>query len=98
MKEKIMYLILEILIGALITAGCFLVFAKGAKQPMDGKMGERLDFENMTEEEKEEMLEKRGNEGVNGENRKRPTNDVESEPNTQDTSTTSDTNNSTQNS
>ena len=71
---------------------------KGAKQPMDGKMGERLDFENMTEEEKEEMLEKRGNEGVNGENRKRPTNDVESEPNTQDTSTTSDTNNSTQNS
>ena len=45
-----------------------------------------------------EMLEKRGNEGVNGENRKRPTNDVESEPNTQDTSTTSDTNNSTQNS
>lgn len=52
----------------------------------------------MTEEEKEEMLEKRGNEGINGENRKRPTNDVESEPNTQDTSTTSDTNNSTQNS
>ena len=46
MKEKIMYLILGILIGAVITAGCFLVFAKGAKQPMDGKMGERLDFEN----------------------------------------------------
>ena len=78
MKEKIMYLILGILIGAVITAGCFLVFAKGAKQPMDGKMGERLDFENMTEEEKEEMLEKIGIQGVNGENRKRPTNDVES--------------------
>ena len=95
MKEKIMYLILGILIGAVITAGCFLVFAKGAKQPMDGKMGERLDFENMTEEE---MMEKRGNQDFNGENRKRPTNDVESEPNTQDTSTTSDTNSSTQNS
>ena len=40
MKEKIMYLILGILIGAVITAGCFLVFTKGAKQPMDGKMGE----------------------------------------------------------
>lgn len=95
MKEKIMYLILGILIGAVITAGCFLVFAKGSKQPMDGKMGERIDFENMTEEE---MMEKRGNQDFNGENRKRPTNDVESEPNTQDTSTTSDTNSSTQNS
>ena len=31
MKDKIMYLILGILIGAIITAGCFLVFTKNSK-------------------------------------------------------------------
>lgn len=62
MKEKIMYLILGILIGAVITAGCFLLFTKNnGPEMMDGKMGERPDFENMTDEEREEMKEKRGN-------------------------------------
>lgn len=36
MKEKIMYLILGILIGAVITAGCFLVFSKSSSQGMNG--------------------------------------------------------------
>lgn len=66
MKEKIMYLILGILIGAVITAGCFLLFTKNnGPEMMDGKMGERPGFENMTDEEREEMKEKRGD--FNGE-------------------------------
>lgn len=36
MKEKMMYLILGILIGAVITAGCFLVFSKSSSQGMNG--------------------------------------------------------------
>lgn len=64
MKEKIMYLILGILIGAVITAGVFLVFSKNSQPQMmggnDGQMGERPDFSNMTDDEKAEMMEKRG--------------------------------------
>lgn len=67
MKEKIMYLILGILIGAVITAGCFLLFAKNGRQEMNGRMGERPDFENMTDEEREEMMEKRGDGNFDGE-------------------------------
>ncbi len=33
MKEKIVYLILEILIGAIITAGGFMVFSKKGGRP-----------------------------------------------------------------
>lgn len=58
MKEKIMYLILGILIGAVITAGCFLVFSKD-KGPR-GMEGEKPDFSDMTDEERNEMMEKRG--------------------------------------
>lgn len=41
MKDKILYLILGILIGAVITAGCFLIFSKNARSEM---RGERPDF------------------------------------------------------
>lgn len=44
MKDKILYLILGILIGAVITAGCFLVFSKNARPEM---RGERPNFEDM---------------------------------------------------
>lgn len=44
MKEKILYLILGILIGAVITAGCFLVFQKNSRPEMKG---ERPNFEDM---------------------------------------------------
>lgn len=56
MKDKILYLILGILIGAVITAGAFLIFQKNAKPqlPRDFKdmnfNGERHkngNFENM---------------------------------------------------
>lgn len=48
MKEKITYLILGILIGAVITAGCFLVFSKTQEPGM--MKGERPEgFENMVE-------------------------------------------------
>lgn len=46
MKDKILYLILGILIGAVITAGCFLVFSKNAGPEMKGErpeFGERGD-------------------------------------------------------
>lgn len=38
MKDKILYLILGILIGAVITAGCFLVFSKNSESQMNGEM------------------------------------------------------------
>lgn len=41
MKEKIMYLIIGILIGAIITAGCFLIFGKSNQADMpQGNMKE----------------------------------------------------------
>lgn len=50
MKEKITYLILGILIGAVITAGCFLVFAKPQEAGM--MRGERPEeFGNMVDGE-----------------------------------------------
>lgn len=48
MKDKILYLILGILIGAVITAGCFLVFSKNQAPQMNG---ERPDMSNMSEED-----------------------------------------------
>lgn len=105
MKEKIMYLILGILIGAVITAGCFLLFTKNNKPDMNGKMGERPDFENMTDEEREEMMEKRGDRNFNGEmpNGEKPEGAPEenenslseSETTTVEGTSTTDTNNST---
>lgn len=65
MKEKIMYLILGILVGAVITAGCFLVFSKN--NAPQGRGGEMPDFTNMTEEEREEMMKNRGQRGEMGE-------------------------------
>ena len=49
MKEKVLYLILGILIGSVITAGCFLVFSKN-QQPgmMRGEPPEG--FENMVQD------------------------------------------------
>lgn len=61
MKEKITYLILGILIGAVITSGCFLVFAKG-RGPGDMDK-QKPDFSNMTDEEREEMMKNRGEPG-----------------------------------
>lgn len=58
MKEKIMYLILGILIGAVITAGCFLVFSKSRQPQING--GQRPDFSDMSDEEREEMMNNRG--------------------------------------
>lgn len=48
MKDKILYLILGILIGAVITAGCFLVISKNSQPQMNGErpdMSERRDIE-----------------------------------------------------
>lgn len=52
MKEKILYLILGILIGAVITSGCFLIYSKNSKPEMpdgmeQGEMmqGDKEDFE-----------------------------------------------------
>lgn len=56
MKDKILYFILGILIGAVITAGAFLIFQKNAKPQMprdfkdmnfNGERPERGDFEDM---------------------------------------------------
>lgn len=43
MKDKIIMLVLGILIGAVITAGCFLLFAKNGKnmEEQDGMRGQR---------------------------------------------------------
>lgn len=47
MKDKILYLILGILIGAIITAGCFLIFGKSNDKSTD--FDGRRDFKNMEE-------------------------------------------------
>ena len=57
MKDKILYLILGILIGAVITAGCFLVFSKNTQPDMRG--GNRPDMSNMSEEELEKFKNER---------------------------------------
>lgn len=84
MKEKIMYLILGILIGAVITAGCFLVFSKD-KGP-GGRNGERPDFSDMSDEEREEMMKNRRENGdferpdkPNGENNNEIPEDISSD-------------------
>lgn len=45
MKDKILMLIIGVLLGAVITAGCFLIFNK-QKGP-EGSMPQRGDMENM---------------------------------------------------
>ena len=52
MKDKILFLILGILIGAVITAGCFLVIGKSARKGMkDGDFRPNKEmFENFDEE------------------------------------------------
>lgn len=57
MKDKILYLILGILIGAVITAGCFLVFSKNAQPGMRG--GNRPDMSEMSEEDLEKFRNER---------------------------------------
>lgn len=56
MKDKILFLILGILIGAVITAACFLVIGKTTRKGMrngdfrpDKSMMENFDSENMPE-------------------------------------------------
>lgn len=72
MKDKILYLILGILIGAVITAGCFLVFSKNARP----QMGDRNfpDMSNMSEEDLEKFRSERpeGGKGFPGENMVEP--------------------------
>lgn len=49
MKEKIFMLIVGILIGAIITAGCFMLFSstpKGGNFPEGDRKGGRPDMEN----------------------------------------------------
>lgn len=99
MKEKIMYLILGILIGAVITAGCFLIFSKNNNQEMNGRMGGKADFENMTDEEREEMMEKHGDGDFNGEKPDgAPEENGSGEATTENTSTSDTTTDSTENS
>lgn len=65
MKEKIMYLILGILIGAVLTAGVFLVFSKSNMRGRpDGfmKNGERPNFEQMHKPEDGEEIPEKPNE------------------------------------
>lgn len=61
MKNKILYLILGILIGAVITAGCFLVFSKNQAPNM---RGERPDMSNMSEEDMENFRKQRPENGT----------------------------------
>lgn len=61
MKDKILYLILGILIGAVITAGCFLVFSKNQAPSM---RGERPDMSNMSEENMENFRKQRPEDGT----------------------------------
>lgn len=66
MKEKILYLVIGILVGAIITASCFLIIDKNKKsnvpegmpnfEQMD-KDGKRPDFENMKDGERTELPE-----------------------------------------
>lgn len=37
MKDKILYLIIGVLIGAIITAGCFMIFGKKSGQMSQGR-------------------------------------------------------------
>ncbi len=67
MKEKILYLILGILIGAVITAGIFLI--QKDKGPQGGMDGQKPDFSDMSDEEKGDMMEK-----PNGEKNKKDEN------------------------
>ena len=46
MKDKILMLIIGVLLGAVITAGCFLIFSKQNKG-FNGDMPQRGDMENM---------------------------------------------------
>lgn len=55
MKDKIIYLILGILIGAIITAGCFMIFSKNGAKPINGDMP-RGNMENRVRGERPEGL------------------------------------------
>lgn len=48
MKDKIMMLVLGILVGAVITAGCFLIFSKNANSRGEekGQRGEKPEMGN----------------------------------------------------
>lgn len=55
MKDKIIYLILGILIGAIITAGCFMIFSRNGARPMNGDIP-RGNMENRIRGERPEGL------------------------------------------
>ncbi len=66
MKEKILYLIVGILIGAIITAACFLLLEKNKQSNMSERMpdfeqmdkgGRRQNFDNMNNGERPELPE-----------------------------------------
>lgn len=54
MKDKILYLILGILVGAVITSGAFLIYSKNARYNMKDM---RPNFNNMNEEFKNQRPE-----------------------------------------
>lgn len=72
MKDKILYLILGILIGAVITAGCFLVFSKA-----NNKNGMPSD---MTRENMEQMREKPDWDDLDDRSDDKSNDDLESTP------------------
>lgn len=71
MKDKILYLILGMLIGAVITAGGFLIFSKNSEPRMNGK---RPDFTYM--EGNPDFIEREGKRDFSDrEKRQRPEDD-----------------------
>lgn len=66
MKDKIIYLVLGILIGAIITAGCFMVFSKNGGRP-NGDMP-RGGMENRIKGERPDGMEKTLDDSISGNN------------------------------
>lgn len=56
MKDKLLYLILGILIGAVITAGIFLVFSKNSRPDMDRQRADMEQMEDMKRPEDENIV------------------------------------------
>ena len=56
MKDKLLYLILGILIGAVITAGIFLVFSKNSRPDMDRQRPDMEQMEDMKRPEDENIV------------------------------------------
>lgn len=56
MKDKLLYLILGILIGAVITAGIFLVFSKNSRPDMDRQRPDMEQMEDIKRPEDENIV------------------------------------------